>query len=425
MRCSGSESVDSAVRGPIEGNEVEVTNEIVDDLWSICDEFQFWSLLERVNAFKKTPTYQIKKLNERINALEKSQKASLNDALGRLSQTEAGVRELQSWRRNLSEGSRAANDFIPGGRHRAASESRQSQRTSSHANEASKPSRKPVYSHAKDADTHVSTGKQTVAQDIPGPGSPRPPKTAAGIRPPGGGEASQSTRDSSAARPNVSGFDNETQLQGNKVPVKQSDPRTEAARFEDVGGIEIQGAQRKGPDQKNDQPAASAPKQLRAGTAMSAEKGKDDTAVGARVTPKPAEPVSANIVDVPKKQAPVGTGAKDPKSSVQQRSEDAKKAPVSTPTGSTTKPSRFSSGLGNDDDSDLDDDSDIANLLKKPGAKDSKSSVQQRSEDAKKAPVSTPTGSTTKPSRFSSGQQRSEDAKEGSSASPRTGWDSK
>jgi hypothetical protein len=120
--------------------------------------------LERVNAFKETPTYQNKRLNERINALEKSHK----DAVGRLSQMEAGVRELQTWRQTAAEaqdglqremttpkksledalgrlpkagvretGPRALARPMPFLRaeYLAVTESRQSERTSSHANE--------------------------------------------------------------------------------------------------------------------------------------------------------------------------------------------------------------------------------------------------------------------------------------------------
>jgi hypothetical protein len=104
----------------IEGNEVEVTNKNVDGLSALCEEFQFWSLLGRVLAFKETPTYQIRRQNARIEAVEKqfeelsqhfqAQEASLEAAVVRLSQAEvnvtqlaADVRTLQSWQESAAK----------------------------------------------------------------------------------------------------------------------------------------------------------------------------------------------------------------------------------------------------------------------------------------------------------------------------------
>jgi hypothetical protein len=89
----------------IAGNAVEVTDENVDDLWALCVEFEFWSLLGRVRAFKETPIYQIRRQNARIEALEKRfdefmqrsqmRESSLEAAVARLPRVE-GELEMQS-----------------------------------------------------------------------------------------------------------------------------------------------------------------------------------------------------------------------------------------------------------------------------------------------------------------------------------------
>jgi hypothetical protein len=70
MRCVVDSAVSSEVfrvfLSAIEGNAVEVTNENVDNLSALCNEFEFWSLLGRVRAFKETPTYQIKALEKQF-----------------------------------------------------------------------------------------------------------------------------------------------------------------------------------------------------------------------------------------------------------------------------------------------------------------------------------------------------------------------
>jgi hypothetical protein len=89
----------------IEENAVEDTNENVNDIWVLCDEFQLWSLLECVRAFKETPTQHIGRQNVRIETLEKqfeersehfqTQEASLETAVVRLLRVEAAL-ERQS-----------------------------------------------------------------------------------------------------------------------------------------------------------------------------------------------------------------------------------------------------------------------------------------------------------------------------------------
>jgi hypothetical protein len=82
----------------IEGNAVEVTNENFDDLWTLCDEFPFRSLLLRVRSFKETPTHQIERQNASVEGLERQfeersqhfqmQEASHTAAIVRLTQVE-------------------------------------------------------------------------------------------------------------------------------------------------------------------------------------------------------------------------------------------------------------------------------------------------------------------------------------------------
>jgi hypothetical protein len=105
LRCVVRSAVSSEVfrvfLSAIEGNAVEVTNENVDDLSALCKEFEFWSLLGRVRAFKEAPAYQIARQNARIEALEKefqersqhfqTQEASLEAEVVRMSQAEAKV----------------------------------------------------------------------------------------------------------------------------------------------------------------------------------------------------------------------------------------------------------------------------------------------------------------------------------------------
>jgi hypothetical protein len=101
VRSAVSAEVFQIFLSAIEGDVVEVANDNVDDLWALCDEFQFLSLLRRVEAFKVTPTYKIERQNARIEALERqfeersqhfqTQEASLDAAVFRLLQVEADM----------------------------------------------------------------------------------------------------------------------------------------------------------------------------------------------------------------------------------------------------------------------------------------------------------------------------------------------
>jgi hypothetical protein len=118
VRSTVSSAVFRVFLSAIEGNAVEVTNENVDGLWTLSDEFQFWSLLWRVRAFKETPTYQIGRQNECIDGLEKrlqefsqhieTHEASLKAAVVRLSQVEAELKRQSQAQESTSASLRAA-----------------------------------------------------------------------------------------------------------------------------------------------------------------------------------------------------------------------------------------------------------------------------------------------------------------------------
>jgi hypothetical protein len=120
VRCVVDPAVSSEVfrvlLSAIEGNAVEATNGNADDLSALGGDFEFWSLLERVRAFKETPTYRIGRQNARMEALEQrfqepsphfqTQEASLEAAVVRLSQAEVNVTrsaaDVQSWRQSAA-----------------------------------------------------------------------------------------------------------------------------------------------------------------------------------------------------------------------------------------------------------------------------------------------------------------------------------
>jgi hypothetical protein len=54
----------------VEGETIELTNEYIEELSVLCEEFQFRSLSQRVEAFKNTPTYRLARLEERFSRLE-------------------------------------------------------------------------------------------------------------------------------------------------------------------------------------------------------------------------------------------------------------------------------------------------------------------------------------------------------------------
>jgi hypothetical protein len=54
----------------VQGEVIELTNENIEGLSSLCDEFQFKSLSQRVAAFKNTPAYRVAQLEERFAQLE-------------------------------------------------------------------------------------------------------------------------------------------------------------------------------------------------------------------------------------------------------------------------------------------------------------------------------------------------------------------
>jgi hypothetical protein len=50
----------------VEGETIEVTNKNIEGLSDLCEEFQFGSRLQRVEAFKNTPTYRLARLEDRF-----------------------------------------------------------------------------------------------------------------------------------------------------------------------------------------------------------------------------------------------------------------------------------------------------------------------------------------------------------------------
>jgi hypothetical protein len=54
----------------VEGETIELTNENIEELSALCEEFQFRSLSQRVEAFKNTPTYRLARLEHRFSRLE-------------------------------------------------------------------------------------------------------------------------------------------------------------------------------------------------------------------------------------------------------------------------------------------------------------------------------------------------------------------
>jgi DNA mismatch repair ATPase MutS len=73
----------------VHGEAIELTNENIDGLSTLCNEFQFLSLSGHLEVFKNTRIYQ---LEQRFNAL----KAKLQSLEERMQQHDGGIRALQA-----------------------------------------------------------------------------------------------------------------------------------------------------------------------------------------------------------------------------------------------------------------------------------------------------------------------------------------
>jgi hypothetical protein len=73
----------------VEGESIELTNENVDGLSTLCDEFGFWSISRRVKRFKTTSMYRLEK---RFTEIEEW----IEGVIGRVALLEAEVTALRS-----------------------------------------------------------------------------------------------------------------------------------------------------------------------------------------------------------------------------------------------------------------------------------------------------------------------------------------